>query len=212
MRRAQAALTLLAAIVATPRLLVDAQAPGPLKVGTLLTDGASLIFYAQERGFFQRSGLEVGIQTLSSAAAIAAVVAGGDLDIGVADVETVALARIHGLPLRFIAPSEVVRGKPPAMLSGWFAVDRWIAAQPAAVARFASALRGAAVWANAHQSETAAILARDTGIPAATAATMARAQFGLSLDPAAIKTVLDAAVRNGALDHPIAVNDLILHR
>ncbi len=41
---------------------------------------------------------------------------------------------------------------------------------------------------------------------------MARAQFGLSLDPAAIKTVLDAAVRNGALDHPIAVNDLILHR
>ncbi|HEV8021779.1 MAG TPA: ABC transporter substrate-binding protein [Candidatus Lustribacter sp.] len=201
MFRFLAAFALLATLGVTP--------PSIVRVGTLLTDGASVIFYAKERGYFQRNGLDVDIQTLPSAATIVAVVAGGDLDIGVADVATVAQARTRGIPLRFIAPGAVAGG---AMLGGWFALDRWIVAQPDTVARFASALRAAAQWANAHHAETAAILARDTGIPAPADATVTRAQFGLALDPALIRPVLDAAVRNGELDHPVNVNDLIWHR
>lgn len=209
MFRSVAAVALLAACVLMPPQQSGAEAPAVVRVGTLLTDGASVIFYAKERGYFQRSGLDVEIQTLPSGPAIVAVVAGGDLDVGVADVATVAQARTRGLPLRFIAPGAVAGG---VMLGGWFAVDRWIVAQPGTVVRFASALRAAAAWANAHHAETAAILARDTGIPALADATVARAQFGLTLDPALIRPALDAAVRNGELDHPVNVNDMIWHR
>jgi ABC-type nitrate/sulfonate/bicarbonate transport system substrate-binding protein len=207
-----AAFVLLGAFVLAPPLQSGAAAPAVVRVGTLLTDGASVIFYAKERGYFQKNGLDVAIQTLPSGPAIVAVVAGGDLDVGVADVATVAQARIRGLPLRFIAPGAIAGGAKPTMLGGWFALDRWIAAQPDTVARFANALRAAAAWANAHHAETAAILARDTGIPAPPNATVTRAQFGLTLDPALIRPVLDAAVGSGELDHPVNVNDLIWHR
>ncbi len=211
MFRFLAALALFGALVVTPPLQTRAAAPAVVHVGTLLTDAASVVFYAKERGYFQKNGLDVSIQTLPNGPAIVAVVAGGDLDIGVADVATVAQARTRGIPLRFIAPGAIA-GKPPAMLGGWFAVDRWIVAQPDTVARFASALRAAAAWANAHHAESAAILARDTGIPTPADATVVRAQFGLTLDPALIRPVLDAAARNGELDHPVNVNDLIWHR
>ena len=38
---------------------------------------------------------------------------------------------------------------------------------------------------------------------------MARAQFGLTLDPALIRPIVDAAVRYGVLEKPIDVNELI---
>jgi hypothetical protein len=41
---------------------------------------------------------------------------------------------------------------------------------------------------------------------------MARAQFGLSLDPAMIRPIVDAAVKYGVLDRPVDVNDLIWHQ
>ena len=212
MFRCLTALALFAGLVLTPPLRSGAATPTVVRVGTTLSDGAGVIFYAKERGDFRKNGLDVAIQTLPSAPAIVAVVAGGDLDVGVADVATVARARIRGLPLRFIAPGAIVGGAKPTMLGGWFALDRWIVAQPDTVARFANALRAAAAWANAHHAETAAILARDTGSPAAPDATVPRAHLGLRLDPALIRPVLDAAVSNGELDHPVNVNDLIWQR
>jgi NitT/TauT family transport system substrate-binding protein len=284
-----------------------------LKVGTLPTDGCSVIFYANELGYFQKNGLDVDIETMSSGPAIAAAVAGGALDVGVANVATVAQARLHGLPLRYIAPSSMAepstmtdivlvaadstirtgadlnnktiainglkdlqqitamawvdkhggdsktlhflelpipqmaaaveahradaaldvepfvsgaraqgQGKvigdvldgvaPRFMVVGWFALDPWITAHADAAARFATALRQAAAWANAHHAESAAILVRNTKIPASAIDTMARAQFGLSLDPAMIRPIVDAAVKYGVLDRPVDVNDLIWHQ
>ena len=84
-----------------------AQALIPVNAGTLPTDGCSVIFYAKELGFFKKNGLDVTITTMSSGPAIAAAVAGGSLDIGVANVATVAQARLRGLPLRYIAPSSI---------------------------------------------------------------------------------------------------------
>jgi NitT/TauT family transport system substrate-binding protein len=283
-----------------------------VKVGTLPTDGCSVIFYAKELGFFQKNGLDVDIQTMASGPAIAAAVAGGALDVGVANVATVAQARLHGLPLRYIAPSSMAepstmtdivlvatdstirtgadlnnktiainglkdlqqitasawvdkhggdsktlhfielpipqmaaaveahradaaldvepfvsgaraqgQGKiigdvldgvaPRFMVVGWFALDPWISAHADAAARFAAALRQAAAWANAHHAESAAILVRNTKIPASAIDTMARAQFGLTLDPAMIRPIVDAAVKYGVLDRPVDVNDLIWH-
>jgi NitT/TauT family transport system substrate-binding protein len=78
-----------------------------VRVGALPTDGTSVVFDAKEMGFFERAGLDVEITTMSSGPTIAAAVAGGALDIGVANVATVAQARARGLPMRFIAPSSV---------------------------------------------------------------------------------------------------------
>jgi NitT/TauT family transport system substrate-binding protein len=288
----------------------SAQTLIPVKVGTLPTDGCSVIFYAKELGFFQKNGLDVDITTMPSGPAIAAAVAGGSLDIGVANVATVAQARLRGLPLRYIAPSSIAapetmtdivmvasdsaiktgadlnnkivainglkdlqqitasawvdkhggdsktlhfielpipqmaaaleahradaaldvepfvsgaralgQGKiigdvldgvgPRYMVVGWLAMDPWIAAHADTATRFATALRQAAVWANAHHKESAAILVRNTKVPAAVADTMARAQFGLTLDPALIRPIVDAAVKYGVLEKPIDVADLI---
>jgi NitT/TauT family transport system substrate-binding protein len=289
-----------------------AQALIAVKVGALPTDGCSVIFDAKELGFFQKNGLDVDVQTMPSGPALAAAVAGGALDIGVANVATLAQARLHGLPLRFIAPSSMAepstmtdivlvaadstirtgadlnnktiainglkdlqqitamawvdkhggdsktlhfielpipqmaaaveghradaaldvepfvsaaraqgQGKvigdvldgvaPRFMVAGWFALDPWITAHADTVARFAAALREAAAWANAHHAESAAILARNSKIPASVIAAMPRAQFGLSLDPAMIRPIVDAAVKYGVLDRPVDVNDLIWH-
>jgi NitT/TauT family transport system substrate-binding protein len=312
MIRGLAVLALLIAGLVMSSPPAGAQSLIALKVGTLPTDGCSVIFYAKELGFFQKNGLDVDIQTMPSGPAIAAAVAGGALDVGVANVATVAQARLHGLPLRYIAPSSMAepstmtdivmvasdstirtgadlnnktiainglkdlqqitamawvdkhggdsktlhflelpipqmaaaleshradaaldvepfvsgaraqgQGKiigdvldgvaPRFMVVGWFALDPWISAHPDAASRFAVALRQAAAWANAHHAESAAILVRNTKIPASAIDTMARAQFGLTLDPAMIRPIVDAAVKYGVLDRPVDVNDLIWH-
>jgi NitT/TauT family transport system substrate-binding protein len=305
------ALVVAGVVMSTPP--AGAQSLIAVKVGTLPTDGCSVIFYAKELGFFQKNGLDVDIQTMPSGPAIAAAVAGGALDVGVANVATVAQARLHGLPLRYIAPSSMAepstmtdivlvaadstirtgadlnnktiainglkdlqqitamawvdkhggdsktlhfleipipqmaaaveahradaaldvepfvsgaraqgQGKvigdvldgvaPRFMVVGWFALDPWITAHADTAARFATALRQAAAWANAHHTESAAILVRNTKIPASAIDTMARAQFGLTLDPAMIRPIVDAAVKYGVLDRPVDVNDLIWHQ
>ena len=98
---------------------------------------------------------------------------------------------------------------PRYMVVGWLAMDPWIAAHTDTATRFATALRQAAAWANTHHKESAAILVRNTKVPAAVADTMARAQFGLTLDPALIRPIVDAAVKYGVLDKPVDVNDLV---
>src|ERR1700722_10480281 len=107
MIRGLAVLALLVAAVVMSTPPAGAQSLIAVKVGTLPTDGCSVIFYAKELGFFQKNGLDVDIQTMPSGPAIAAAVAGGALDVGVANVATVAQARLHGLPLRYIAPSSM---------------------------------------------------------------------------------------------------------
>ena len=309
MNRFLACVALCIGVSALPQT-ARAQTLIPVKVGTLPTDGCSVIYDAKELGFFLKNGLDVDITAMPSGPAIAAAVAGGALDIGVANVATVAQARLRGLPLRYIAPSSIAtpetmtdivmvasdstirtgadlnnkivainglkdlqqitasawvdkhggdsktlhfielpipqmavaleahradaaldvepfvsgaralgQGKvigsvldgvgPRFMVVGWLALDPWIAAHADTAMRFAAALRQAAQWANTHHKESAAILVRNTKVPAAVADTMARAQFGIALDPALIRPIVDAAVKYGVLDKPVDVNDLM---
>jgi NitT/TauT family transport system substrate-binding protein len=293
----------LAALLALAGGLRGAQAQEPLllRVGALPTDGTSVVFYAKELGYFERAGLNVEITTLGSGPAIAAAVAGGALDIGIANVATVAQARARGLPMRFIAPSSMadpatmtdivmvasdsairtgadLNGKVIAinglkdlqqisasawvdkhggdsktlhfleipipqmasaleahradaaldvepfvstaraqgqgkiigdvldgvgsryMVTGWLALDPWLASHADAASRFVVAIRGAADWANSHHHESGVILVKNTKISADLVDTMARARFGTVLDAAMLRPVLDGAVRYGVLD------------
>jgi NitT/TauT family transport system substrate-binding protein len=290
----------------------QAQEPALIRVGALPTDGTSVVFYAKEMGYFERQGLTVEITTMGSGPAIAAAVAGGALDIGIANVATVAQARARGLPMRFIAPSSMadpttmtdivmvaanstirtgadLNGKIIAinglkdlqqisasawvdkhggdsktlhfveipipqmaaaveahradaaldvepfvsiarargqgkvigdvldgvgaryMVTGWLALDPWLATHADAATRFVLALRGAAEWANAHHHESGVILVKNSKISADLVDTMARAKFGTVLDPALLRPVIDGALRYGVLDAKPDLNDLIWH-
>lgn len=302
-------LVLVAAAVATvaPSALRAAD-PIVVNVGTLPVDTSAVVFYAQDQGYFKAAGLDVRIQVMASGPVIAQAVAANAVDIGVANVATVASARLRGVPLKFIAPAAIasdqtrtdlimvskespiqkaadLNGKTIAlnglkdlqqicamawvdkhggdsktlkfievpfpqmggaldqkrvdaalpvepfataakttnrslgdvldgvgsryMIVGWLASDAWLAKNADTATRFASAISRAAVWANAHEKESAAILVHNSKLDPAIADTMARAIYGVRLEPALLQPVVDAALKYGVIDKPVAVSDLM---
>jgi NitT/TauT family transport system substrate-binding protein len=81
----------------------DAQALKSVRLGTSAVDLFAQPFFVRDAGFFAKAGLDVDIRTFGSVPPIAAAVAGGDLDIGVAVPISVANAIIRGVPLIIIA-------------------------------------------------------------------------------------------------------------
>jgi NitT/TauT family transport system substrate-binding protein len=96
------------------------------------------------------------------------------------------------------------------MLAGWFAMDSWMAHNPEALKRFSAALQRSARWANAHQHESAAILARYTGTSTEVAQTMSRAVYdtGSGVSPQVIQPVIDLLQKYGKMTSPPAAADL----
>lgn len=94
--------TLTSAFLAAP-LSVRAQTSAPLKVGAGLIEPQAEAYYAQEMGFFAKHGLDVAVQTLRNGAAIAAAVAGGEIQIGISNAVQLAQAHARGLPFVVIA-------------------------------------------------------------------------------------------------------------
>jgi NitT/TauT family transport system substrate-binding protein len=94
--------TLTSAFLAVP-LSVQAQTSAPLKVGSGLIEPQAEAYYAQEMGFFTKHGLDVAVQTLRNGAAIAAAVAGGEIQIGISNAVQLAQAHARGLPFVVIA-------------------------------------------------------------------------------------------------------------
>lgn len=92
---------------------------------------------------------------------------------------------------------------------GFFATDAWLAAHPDLALKFASAIERAAVWANAHPKDSSVMLAKFTKLDPAVAATMNRAVYATSLDPATIQPVLDNAVRYNMLPKPMNASEMI---
>jgi NitT/TauT family transport system substrate-binding protein len=84
-----------------------------IRVGTSSNDGSSVIFYAQDRGFFKKAGLNVEIEPFANGPAMASAVLSGALNVGVAPVVSIALAHLKDLPLIFIAPSAIYSAKAP---------------------------------------------------------------------------------------------------
>lgn len=94
---------------------VAAQTPTPVRVTAPMTDTSGQIFYAIEKGFFKRAGLDV-VLTVANPAGVPVAVASGAFDIGHTPVPSVASAHEHGQPFVIIAPSSVfnVRLRPTA--------------------------------------------------------------------------------------------------
>jgi NitT/TauT family transport system substrate-binding protein len=96
--------------------------------------------------------------------------------------------------VKFVAPVDDAVA-PRFMSTGWIATDAWIKAHPTEAAKFAEIMRQTAVWANAHQKESAQILLHHTRITAETAATMSRVTYATTLDPKLLQPSIDAAAK-----------------
>ena len=76
---------------------------GTVRIAMPPVDAASQAFYAREKGFFKKHGLNVEIQTASSGGAVAAAVAGGAADVGQSNLSSLCSAHERGLPFVAIA-------------------------------------------------------------------------------------------------------------
>lgn len=89
--------------------------PLTLRVGVLDAEVAAEAFYASYNGFFTQAGLNVQFQTFNNGSLIATAVAGGSLDVGLADLVSVTSAHARGLPFVYIAPGLLATTKDPTM-------------------------------------------------------------------------------------------------
>jgi NitT/TauT family transport system substrate-binding protein len=71
-------------------------------------DDLAPILYAQQSGMFRKIGVDVQLQHSSSGAAVAAAVAGGSFDFGVASLTALITGHARGLPFVMVAPSHVI--------------------------------------------------------------------------------------------------------
>ncbi len=94
-----------------------ARADEVVRIGTLTIDNTAEVFYAQDVGMFSKAGLNVDVQTFQSGPASASALAGGAIDLGIADSVTMASAHSRGLPLTYIAPATIyTRANPSYVL------------------------------------------------------------------------------------------------
>jgi NitT/TauT family transport system substrate-binding protein len=82
----------------------------PIRVGTVPADPGMQPMYALDQGFFKDAGLDASLTILGNASNIVAAIASGSIDVGQTSVSPVALARQHGIPIRFIAASGYYTG------------------------------------------------------------------------------------------------------
>jgi NitT/TauT family transport system substrate-binding protein len=91
----------------------EAQDLTVLRVGAIPIDACGELFYAAERGSFRSGGLDVQVQMMNSGAAIGAALVGGALDLGIADLVSVASGYSRGVPFGYIAPAAVYTPSAP---------------------------------------------------------------------------------------------------
>lgn len=78
-----------------------------LRIGLKPTDSDAAVYYAKELGYFEEAGLNVEVQQIKDGAAISSGVASGSLELGSANVTSIASAHVEGLPFVYAAPGSI---------------------------------------------------------------------------------------------------------
>jgi NitT/TauT family transport system substrate-binding protein len=111
-------------------------------------------------------------------------------------------ARIFGDPFAEVGPRFFV--------GVWIARTDWLKANPDLAKRFTDAIYEAGRWANAHPTESAAILAKYTKGDALLYRQMHRATYSDgAVDPKLVQPPLDAALKTGMLTTAVKATDLV---
>ena len=106
------ALALLAGGVLAAARPADAQAaPATVRIGTMSIDPFGETYFGVDRGIYHDNGIDAQLSTLPNGSTIVQSVLGGDLDVGLANIVTVAAAVAKGIPLLMIAPAALYSAK-----------------------------------------------------------------------------------------------------
>jgi NitT/TauT family transport system substrate-binding protein len=95
------------------------------------------------------------------------------------------------------------------MIAAYVADGGWVGNNVAVVRSFGRVVVQASTFANAHHDQTADVMAQFSGVDRATIATMTRAEYATSLDPAAVQSLIDAAAKYGAIHESFPASELI---
>jgi NitT/TauT family transport system substrate-binding protein len=111
---------LLLVVLAVP---AGGAATGPTRQGarlesvtvvSLALEPTGVVFYAKQKGFFARQGLDVSVQTVSDPATIVPALLSGDAQFAGFNVGGAAVAKSRNLPIRLIAGGAMYRRSAPA--------------------------------------------------------------------------------------------------
>jgi NitT/TauT family transport system substrate-binding protein len=86
-------------------------APATVRMGTMPNDALGEPFYGADAGTWQANGINPEITYFSVGANIVTAALAGNLDVGIANPMSIAIAISHGIPLQGLAPGVLV-GKP----------------------------------------------------------------------------------------------------
>jgi len=120
----------------------------------------------------------------------------GRIDASVANEPWMTLASESGNRLVFMEKGAL---SPAFLLSGWVTTKEWTQKNPDTLAKFVSAMREIAKWANANQAASAPILAKYTKSDIAVIQRMHRGTFAERFDPSYVQPVIDAAAKYGVI-------------
>jgi len=87
-----------------------------LRVATITADSGAEAYYALERGFFKKAGLDVQLSPVQNGNQMMAAAISGTFDVIQSSITAAALARERGLPFVMIAPAVVWSSKSPTSL------------------------------------------------------------------------------------------------
>lgn len=99
------------AVFAAARPAFGQAAPAPVRIGTMSIDPFGETYFGVDQGIFKSSGIDAQLSTLPNGSTIVQSVLGGDLDVGLANIVTVAAAVAKGIPLQMIAPAALYSAK-----------------------------------------------------------------------------------------------------
>jgi NitT/TauT family transport system substrate-binding protein len=97
------------------------------------------------------------------------------------------------------------------LVSAYFTTAPWAKDHPDVVARFASAIHDAAVWANKNHAQSADILLKYAKIDPSLASQMTRSRYGEQLSPALMQPAIDVAAKYSKFP-PFPAEELIYKR
>jgi len=99
------------AAAAAPRAAFAAN--DPLHIASIPLDAGAEAYYAYDMGYFRDAGIDATVDSIPSGAAILAAVAGGAVDVGFANLISIAVAYKHNVPVTLLAPGSLYTASIP---------------------------------------------------------------------------------------------------
>jgi NitT/TauT family transport system substrate-binding protein len=140
-------------------------------------------------------------------AAVRAAVEAGRIDAG-ATIDPDLQEAVNGGKVRILCdPNGAIATR--FMYTGWMATVDYARDNRATVGKFRAALLEAARYVNDHESETADVMSKFTGIPPEVFAQMPRVKSALTVDPKLIQPLIDACAKYKAIPASFDARELI---